>query len=333
MSNKADERLPDSYVSQVAKILVEKYPKPTNVSMMSNMGNSILFSYDAKVEDVRKWLGNTKFRRVSARRYVFDAPNGIFVEAEIEKQTYGFFTINFNAKKKMIGDERITAWRENMNRELVAQELVKIAKEVIGASEYVSVGSLPFGVQNAVKRVYGRRDIDITEATAYTPSMATSGWEGNRGFLMIVDIRTGRIEESQQGSWGGSNPFESNPIDVDDKHYQIPNGKIVLYGSTGGRGNFAHILVRPDDKISLVGDNAEAPQGDLTDDEKKALLAIKGIKSGYRADEFRRKGLGEYSVTNPLVKALEQKGLLEFRASGILITTAGKNAAMKIRGW
>jgi hypothetical protein len=220
-----------------------------------------------------------------------------------------------------------------MNKQAVAGGLLRLAKALLAyGGQHVEVRSLPRGIQNALKHIpYNRRDIEVEEASSYAPGGSSTVFEGNRGFLMVVDIATGRIDESMQGSWGGANPFESRPLDVDKNTYPIKSGSVVVRGESGGRGTFARILVSPADKGLLIADIG--PAAILTDEEKKALAAISGTKSGYRADEFRRQKLGEYDTSNSLIRSLEEKGLLQFLASGIRVTTSGKNIARQLRGW
>lgn len=217
-----------------------------------------------------------------------------------------------------------------MNKELVAKELVRIAKDLVAMSgQVVAVNELPRGIQMALQHIpYNRRDIEVRDDDSYSPSMASASFEGNRGFVNIVDISTGRVEQSDVGSFGGSNPFENSPVDNDSKRYPIQKGKVVILGETGGRGTFVRILARPDDMDLVVTQPLKAI--DLIEQEAKALHGIAGIKSGYRQDEFRRKGLGDYNKNNPLIQSLEKKGMIKFTSVGISVTTDGMNAHRKL---
>jgi hypothetical protein len=211
--------------------------------------------------------------------------------------------------------------------------ILGVAKELLAyGGQHVEVKSLPQGIQNALRHIpFNRRDIEVVEASSYSPGDGNTAFEGNRSFLLVVDIKTGRIEDSMQGSWGGENPFETKRIHTDTSSHPIASGNVVIRGESGGRGTFARIMVNPADKGLLVTEEAQTV--DLTDDEKKALGIINSTKSGYRADEFGRQGIGDYSTNNPLIQSLEKKGLLKIMASGIRVTTSGVNAARGLRGW
>lgn len=92
--------LSEDYVSKVAVTLVKKYPGLSETSTPVNMGSTLLFRTDTKVEEVRKWLDTTKFKKVSARKYAMDLPDGIRTEAEIDKSTYGYYAILLTATRK-----------------------------------------------------------------------------------------------------------------------------------------------------------------------------------------------------------------------------------------
>jgi hypothetical protein len=110
--------LPQEYLSQVAKVLVDKYPKPAGVIMMQNMGAGVLFSDDAGVEDVRGWLETTKFEKVSARRYELRVEkNDVLIRAEIDRSTYGVWAVLLSGtsgqQKSMKGDRPGHPFRGN----------------------------------------------------------------------------------------------------------------------------------------------------------------------------------------------------------------------------
>ena len=196
----------------------------------------------------------------------------------------------------------------------------KISLKAMGGI-HVAVRDLPDAVQRALKRLrYGRRDIEVIYDSKYSVSTA---FEGNRALSVTVDLSTGRISDAQQGSWGGSNPFEDRALDREES-FNVPNGSVVIAGEAGGRGNFLRIYVRPGDVDKLMPE----PDDDviLTPDEKAALGIVGGIKSSYRAQEFLRHRLGEYGKDNPIIESLAEKGLVKIMAQGIRITTQGRNA-------
>jgi len=193
---------------------------------------------------------------------------------------------------------------------------------------YVPTRELPDFVRKALKEVkYGRRDIEVKPATTYTVS-GLSG-QGQQAFTIAVNLRTGRYQV-EYGSWGGPNPFNpGNAVDLDDKSRPVPKDAAVIKGLWGGRPTWAYILVHPDNLVKLIpaGDEPE-----LTEKEQAALNIMSGIKSSYRKDEFWRKDLGPYSLDNPIMQSLLDKGLIKTtRAGAMMITLKGKN--MVKRPW
>jgi hypothetical protein len=209
-----------------------------------------------------------------------------------------------------------------MDRAAVAGELVKMARDLTAlGGKFVDVRALPDGIQRALQTLrYGRRNIEVVPTRTF--SVATA-FEGNRAVSVTVDIWSGRTSDWQTGSWGGSNPFEDRPIDRPG-NIQVPNDSVVIAGETGGRGNFLRVYVRPED-LDMIMPEGKDENIVISDDEKKALGIVGGIKGGYRAEEFRRSRLGEYGPDNPLIKSLASKGLVKVSRTGIQITTLGRN--------
>lgn len=207
------------------------------------------------------------------------------------------------------------------NRETVVRELVAVSRMLVYGGIQVRVNELPIGVKKALKEVkYNRRDISVEKGTTYYPSMAMSYGGGYRGYLLIVDVLQG-VKKAMKGSWGGPNPWEKSPVDMDDTKYSIPNGCVVVYGNEGHR--VSATIVAPPEMLEEFEDE-EGP--DLTDKEKKALDVIGSIKSSYRREEFRREGLGMYEPKNLIIQSLADKGLVKVTKVGISITTEGRNA-------
>jgi hypothetical protein len=75
--------MPEDYCAKIASVLVSKYPKPTHISYMDSMGRFILFSDDAKINDIRHWLNQTKFRQTSGRTYSASMPHDIIATITI----------------------------------------------------------------------------------------------------------------------------------------------------------------------------------------------------------------------------------------------------------
>jgi hypothetical protein len=199
--------------------------------------------------------------------------------------------------------------------------LEALAKDAYDPGVMVQVNMLPPGIQKALKALrFGGRDIRVRAEAR--PQMTDFGGDGMQAFFEVVDILTGRVIEQFEGSWGGPNPFQSKPLDQPDRYYDLKSGFAALHGVLGGRKHVT-ISYHPSDRDTFV---PESEVISITPEEKKALTVI-SYKSGYRRDEWRRSGLpGEYSVDNPLIRGLVEKGLVETnRAGAIMLTTKGRN--------
>jgi hypothetical protein len=204
-----------------------------------------------------------------------------------------------------------------------AQRIARLWLLRQGSRVHVLVKDLPEVLQRALKEVrYNRQDIDLQSADKFSPSEGSSSSDGNRGYVVVVDLSSGHYKV-HLGAWGGGNMFAPQQVDADDRPQPIPPNSAVIVGEYGGRGSFAHIKVSP---VNLQG-ILPRPAEEISDLEAKALRAIASLKSSYRADEFHRHGLGAYSAENPLIKSLAMKKMLKLDArGGIMVTTEGKNA-------
>jgi len=209
--------------------------------------------------------------------------------------------------------------------ERIANELLEVAKLLTAGKEYnVDVKQLPPALIKALKKVgYRSRDIRIEERTSFSMSEGGAFFEGNRGLLVEVNLKTGKMDV-ERGSWGGANMFETDTIDHQRANISMVQDQAIIVGSTGGRGTFMRVLLHPKDyEVIVKADNAEP----LTEDEQKAVNIIGGIKSSYRREYFDRHRLGPYSVENSVVQSIIKKGLAKAnRAGAIQLTTKGKNA-------
>lgn len=118
---------------------------------------------------------------------------------------------------------------------------------------------------------------------------------------------------NQSPPW--NNQVEGSQVALEANH------AIVEHSIFCGKDMGLTIYVRPD---GLPRGTLPA-ECELTDLERAALHIIGGIKSGYRADEFRRSGLGLYGKDNPHVVRLAARGLLKVTSTGVQITMEGRN--------
>lgn len=196
-------------------------------------------------------------------------------------------------------------------------------------SVYAKVRDLPEALQSALLGLkYGRADIEV--CASETASRHYHGWTGQRGFCAIVDLATGHTTY-EQGSWGGGNMFNpTNAVDLDTSRYPIPPNVAVINGSSGGRGTFATITVRPDAIAPLLPAKAE-----VTPRERWILYCFCSLTSAGRKNEWSRSVFSEArqayvrckGPTDAELQALAARGFLKInRAGAAQITTEGRNA-------
>src|SRR5258708_7518672 len=115
---------------------------------------------------------------------------------------------------------------------------------------YVSLKDLPDTIVSALSSV-GYHSKDINVEAQETVSMFDSGGAGRRGFVVLVDIATGRCER-HLGSWGGSNMFNPrNAVDLDTQERAIIPGMAVIKGSEGER-TYATLYLHPDNLVKML---------------------------------------------------------------------------------
>ncbi len=184
---------------------------------------------------------------------------------------------------------------------------------------YVPVRELPDSLRAALSSVgYGRADIEVEARDSVSPRVG--GGEGKRGFVLIVDLATGRTEE-KLGSWGGSNMFNpANAVDLDGNDYAIPEGVAVIKGTQGHPRVFAALYLSPVNVAKMLPGPAET-----TERERYLLDCYAGLTSAGRKEHWaRRRGT---APTEAELDALVARGFVtRNRAGADAITTAGRNA-------
>lgn len=215
-----------------------------------------------------------------------------------------------------------------MNLRRIAQRVC--ARWLVGKAQIIlATRELPAPLQRALSSVgYRRPDVHVEAGSFYSPREGTSVFEGNRGFVVVVNLQTGMYKE-YEGSWGGVSPFSKSPVDLDRNEYPIPENGAVIIGSSGGRGSYAHIRVHPSVLAMLEKQLPPAGEG-LSEQELDALRIVQGLISSARPDAFRRNKLGPYRADAPLIAGLIRKGLLKAnRAGSIRITPQGKTEVIR----
>lgn len=182
----------------------------------------------------------------------------------------------------------------------------------------VQTRHLPDIVQRTL-RVYGhhRETIDVVEDDFYTPSDARASRQGNRGYMLIVDLLHGSLVSEHWGSWGGSNPFAKTAVDDEHRAHPIMSGTIVIQGETGYKPS-ARIVCRP-------GTLDLPAQPEVDGELQRALRVICGLKAFARPEAWRREGFGEYNKDNPTIVKLVAIGAVKVQRNGsIRITPLGR---------
>lgn len=228
---------------------------------------------------------------------------------EEKKASLGIRTARLARDNPELRDDLLPILRKHV-RKLAIREVRVVVKE------------LPDALQKALKAIgYGRRDVGVETATKFRPNEGMAGFEGSKGFVCVVDLKSGRFK-IHEGDWGGGG---SRQVDVDDRPQSIPTNGAVIIGERGGRGTFAHIKVSPANFQAIL----PRPAGEIEKDERKALEIIRSYKTSYRKEEFEYLKLGPYGPDNPLIKSLADKGFVKIDSrGGIQITTDGKNALL-----
>ena len=186
---------------------------------------------------------------------------------------------------------------------------------------YVPVSEPGIGPIAAAAFPSNRKPIVVDEFKG--PRNVNSYWDGgSRDEYRLVELESRRVFAVPT-----SHPFFDRRDDGERcgslQIAELPPGTALVCGGTFcGKPATVRVLLRPENLAKLL----PAPL-ELTDCERSALNAIAGMKGGYRAEEFNRRGLGEYSASNPLVASLASKGLVTINKAGaIAVTVDGRNA-------
>lgn len=181
---------------------------------------------------------------------------------------------------------------------------------------HVPVNELPDSLRSALKRVrYGSRDIGVVAQERVEPNPYAA--EGQKGFVLVIDIASGRSRDLE-GSWGGASPNGPSEIDFANRPVPIPEGGAVIIGTEGYPQTMATIYVHPKTIAAML-----PPAAETTEREQTILRTIRSLNSAGRKEVF-----GRERVMPAEIDALVARGLLsKTKAGAVSITTAGKNVA------
>src|SRR5215510_3155844 len=95
--------------------------------------------------------------------------------------------------------------------------------------------TMPVGILAVLRTVdYTRKDLELKHATSVTWSPYAN--DGERAFVAVIDHVNDGLGRSkgctiQWGSWGGPNPYEKLPADV-DRTIEVPPDGAVICGTS-----------------------------------------------------------------------------------------------------
>jgi hypothetical protein len=173
-------------------------------------------------------------------------------------------------------------------------------------------------------RVNGKNNGDVVVKEFRGPISMNSYWDGGRkDEFVLIDLASYEVWHMPT-----SHPyFDRRPDGQRMGNVELaelpPGACLVQGGYFCGKPSTIRIHLRPENMAKLL----PKPGPTISDDARKALNIIGGIKSSYRSDEFRSAKLGPYHPTNHLLVELREAGLIKINKAGaVSITTAGKNA-------
>lgn len=188
-------------------------------------------------------------------------------------------------------------------------------------STVVAVKELPATLQNALRKM-GYRRPDIRLYLAAKIDMTNMTGEGFKALGAVVNMVTGEFK-TFEGSWGGPNPYETKPMDVKTRDYDIPDNGAVIKGEFGGTGGktYLDVYVNPKSVMPML------PGGSELNDREEQILSAHQYMSKYKKELLQRMRAKPEEFTS-----LIQKGLITRNSAGATaLTTKGKNEVDRIK--
>ena len=145
------------------------------------------------------------------------------------------------------------------------------------------------------------------------PSYAGKWDGGSRTTYSAIELSTGRsvaVSDNVSAPWDKSRQDKTIPLRA--------GFAIVRHDFFRGKDFGLTFYVHPSDIVKLIPEQAK---DDLCEVEVKTLAVIRGLKSAYRADQFRRMGLSAGEV-EAIKGKLTRLGYINKAGA---ITVAGRN--------
>jgi hypothetical protein len=174
----------------------------------------------------------------------------------------------------------------------------------------------PAQVPNYLKQGYTGKRFQAEPAESVTVPYHAGLWDGgSRTIYKAVELATGKtaaVSDNLSAPWHGGRADYKIPL---KSGFAIVK-HVIFCGTDLGLTFYVH----PSDISKLI---PEQKTDDLSPVEVKVLAIIRGLKSGYRADEFRRQGISVVEVE--AIKAKLTR--LDYLNKAGAITISGKNRA------
>ncbi len=117
---------------------------------------------------------------------------------------------------------------------------------------YIDIRELPKCVRDVLKKVGWIKQEISFELVEHISLRQSTALRYNRGFAVIVNIKTGK-HRIGIGSYGGSNQMFKTIIDDCDYRFTFPAHYVIIKGEHGAGGSYATLYMRPDSALPVVG--------------------------------------------------------------------------------
>lgn len=178
----------------------------------------------------------------------------------------------------------------------------------------------PNQVPAHLKSGYNGKRFQAEPAESVTIPSYAGLWDGgSRTTYSAIELATGRavpVSDNVSAPWDKTRQDKTVPLRA--------GFAIVKHSIFCGNDMGLTFFVHPSDIVKLIPDQAK---DDLCAVEVKVLAVIRGLKSSYRADQFRRMGLSDGEV-EAIKGKLTRLGYINKAGA---ITVAGRNRCEGVR--